>query len=267
MTVFASDLNNTIIFSAKKKEKYNCTKELICMDSTEEREFAYMTIESYERFRKLIQIVKFIPMTNCSMEQYARTRFFKELPVEYAVITGGGLLLHNKKIDTDWLSKTLELIDPSMDELWKSKRILEKDPNRCFIVKSIDGMITYTRSSNHIETVKRLRDSLDPDKVWINNIGEKIYVLPKELTKGKALQRLRKLMPDEMFYVAGDSSFDVSMLQQADVAIWSGKEDISMLHGFCKKYDINEIDFCEQVIIDILKVSSEKENYCDNDLL
>lgn len=258
MTVFASDLNSTIIFSFRKKAKYNCTKELICMDSTEEKEIAYMTIESYERFKKLIQMVKFIPMTNCSMAQYARTRFFKELPIEYAVITGGGMLLHNRKIDTNWLHETLELIDPSIEELWKSKKILEKDPNRCFIVKSIDDMIMYTRSSNHIETVKRLKDSLDSNKVWINNIGEKIYVLPNELSKGKALQRLRKLMPDETFYVAGDSSFDISMLQQADVAMWSGKEDIPMLHGFCKKYDINEIDFCEQVIIDTLKSISKE---------
>ena len=157
MTVFASDLNNTIIFSAKKKEKYNCTKELICMDSTEEREFAYMTIESYERFRKLIQIVKFIPMTNCSMEQYARTRFFKELPVEYAVITGGGLLLHNKKIDTDWLSKTLELIAPSMDELCKSKRILE---NLNLTYRDLNGKVLILDGYDEFN-IKDRREVLD----------------------------------------------------------------------------------------------------------
>lgn len=148
----------------------------------------------------------FIPLTNYSLAQYAKTRFFKDASIAYALITAGGILLHNRKIDTNWLYETLELIEPSLYELWKSKKILEKDPNRCAIVKSVDDMLMYTKSSNPIETLNRLQESLDSSKITIKHINKKIYVIPNELNKVKTLQRLQKLMPNEVFYVTSYSN-------------------------------------------------------------
>lgn len=162
----------------------------------------------------------FIPLTNCSLAQYAKSRFFKDISIEYALITAGGILLHNRKIDTNWLHETLELIEPSLYELWKSKKILEKDPNRCDIVKSVDDMMMHTKSSNSIETLNRLQESLDSNKVTIKHISEKIYVIPNELNKVKTLQRLQKLMPNEIFYITS----------------WSNSKDLNNIY---QKYNIN----------------------------
>jgi len=148
----------------------------------------------------------FIPLTNCSLAQYAKTRFFKDVSIVYALISAGGILLHNRKIDTNWLYETLELIEPSLYELWKSKKILEKDPNRCAIVKSLNDMMMHTKSSNPNETLNRLKESLDPSKITIKHINEKIYIIPNELNKVKTLQRLQKLMPNETFYITSCSN-------------------------------------------------------------
>lgn len=81
-------------------------------------------------------------------------------------------------------------------------------------------MMMHTKSSNSIETLNRLQESLDSNKVTIKHISEKIYVIPNELNKVKTLQRLQKLMPNEIFYITS----------------WSNSKDLNNIY---QKYNIN----------------------------
>ena len=64
-----------------------------------------------------------------------------------------------------------------------------------------------------------LKNRLDENLVDVFNNGEKIYVLPKSLDKGSAIRRLRKYLGADFMISAGDSEFDVPMLEYADVGL------------------------------------------------
>jgi hydroxymethylpyrimidine pyrophosphatase-like HAD family hydrolase len=46
-----------------------------------------------------------------------------------------------------------------------------------------------------------------------------VYVVPKQLNKGMAVNRLRKLLHPDYVIAAGDSEFDISMLEATDLGI------------------------------------------------
>ena len=47
----------------------------------------------------------------------------------------------------------------------------------------------------------------------------KVYIVPRQLNKGSALLRLKKRLGAELVIAAGDSGFDIPMLNQADFAL------------------------------------------------
>ena len=49
--------------------------------------------------------------------------------------------------------------------------------------------------------------------------GVKVYVVPKALSKGSAVQRFREYSGAAYTIAAGDSEFDCSMLEEADLGI------------------------------------------------
>ena len=48
---------------------------------------------------------------------------------------------------------------------------------------------------------------------------EKVYVVPKKLSKGTAVERFREYIKADKIIAAGDSEFDISMLRAADIRI------------------------------------------------
>ena len=58
--------------------------------------------------------------------------------------------------------------------------------------------------------------------------GEKVYVVPGKLNKGAAVERFRRYVGADEVIAAGDSEFDMSMAERADVGIVPA--------GFCKRY-------------------------------
>ena len=62
-----------------------------------------------------------------------------------------------------------------------------------------------------------LKRELEEKLVDVCNNGEKIYIVPKNLNKGMALERIKEKIKADYVMAAGDSDFDVSMLKKADV--------------------------------------------------
>ena len=67
--------------------------------------------------------------------------------------------------------------------------------------------------------VESLRGQLDADMVDVLHNGIKVYVVPKALSKGTAVKRFRSYIGSRDVIAAGDSEFDVSMLEAADLGI------------------------------------------------
>lgn len=223
MLVIATDLDNTLIYSQKKMAKQSC-----CVEWKEGRELSYMTEESYKRLQKINEKeeIHIIPVTTRSLEQYQRIEFLEKTP-KLALVANGGILLVNGKIDETWRQETLDIIAESKKELEKAWNYLEKDKNRSFELRNIDDMFLFTKSERPADTIAGLEKIMNPSLVSVIENYNKIYVMPYVLDKGLAVKRLKNYLKTGFFHknepftiiAAGDSSFDIPMLKEADYAI------------------------------------------------
>ena len=83
----------------------------------------------------------------------------------------------------------------------------------------------------------------------LDDNGEKVYVVPKKLNKGMAVKRLRKKMNPGYILAAGDSEFDVSMVEESDFGC--------VPDGFGKMFRLKE-DLKEDLKENVMEMESGK---------
>ena len=208
--IFCSDLDNTMIYSYRHDIRENKR----CVEIYQGREISFMTEKSYELLEDLCKKVLFVPVTTRTEEQYHRIAL-GFLP-EYALVCNGGVLLARGREEESWYRKSLELISDAGTELERAYRYLNEDEDRSFEVRNIRNLFLFTKSEKPLRTIERMRAVLNPALVTVFGNGVKVYVLPRELNKGTAVRRFRESMGAEQIVAAGDSGFDVPMLEEAD---------------------------------------------------
>lgn len=213
MIYFCSDLDNTLIYSYR----HDIGKEKVLVETKEGKELSYMSKVSYELLQKVAKKKELVPLTTRSLEQYSRISFGSQVKIKYALAANGGILLENNRINEDWLRETKKIVSYAEEEMEKGIQILKKDKKVCFEVRKVDEVSVFTKSSDPEETMKRLKETLDTDIVYISSNGIKVYIFPKALDKGSSLKRFRGYVgEDNCFLAAGDSDFDIPMLLAAD---------------------------------------------------
>ncbi len=214
MILFYCDLDNTLIYSYKHEIK----SRKRCAEIYQGREISFMTDTAYQLLRKLKNMVSIVPTTTRTMEQYQRI----DLGIgtlDYALVCNGGVLFLHGKEDADWYEETLARIAESRETLIYGEELLKKDKNRCFEVRNIRDLFLFTKSENPNASAEYLKKHIDTQKAEVFCNGIKVYIVPRQLNKGSALLRLKKKLGAEFAIAAGDSGFDVPMLNQADFAI------------------------------------------------
>jgi hydroxymethylpyrimidine pyrophosphatase-like HAD family hydrolase len=103
-----------------------------------------------------------------------------------------------------------------MGEIEKSLSLLEKDERRKFALRFPEKLFVFTKCSDPESVTDELKQELDCTKVNVFHNGEKVYVVPVNLNKGMALKRLREILEIEFIIAAGDSVFDISMVEEAE---------------------------------------------------
>ena len=218
MLLFAVDLDNTLLFSYKKYANG------ICVERKNDKALSYMTPKSYDLLKEVAQKVWLMPITTRSLAQYQRITLFDTQAPPIALCANGAICLKNGAIDESWQQETEALIAPSGDELEKALYLLTHDQAITLQPSFIDSAFVYAKSQNIALSLKRLQEQLDLTKVSLQTNGEKLYILPKNLTKGNALKRLCAQYQPQKIIAAGDSEFDLSMLLLADTAIIAPNE-------------------------------------------
>lgn len=209
--IFHSDLDNTLIYSYKR----NIGADKKCVEWYQGREVSYITTRTEEYLLKVKERCCLVPTTTRTIEQYQRIQLGIGIP-EYALVCNGGILLHHGVEDTAWYRESLELIRDSREMLIRAEQLMRQDEHRSMEVRNINDLFLFTKSSQPEQTVSMLASCLDLNLVDVFHNGIKVYVLPKKLSKGMAVRRLRQKLQPSLVYAAGDSEFDVSMLREAD---------------------------------------------------
>lgn len=212
--VFCSDLDNTLIYSYK----HEIGPDKKCVETYQGREVSYMTNRSCKLLRQVRERMLFVPTTTRTVEQYQRV-VFGEGPPEYALVCNGGVLLVNGRQDSGWYEESLGLVSGSQAALQEAVRVLEADRSVNFEVRWIERLFVFTKSMEPRQTVCRLQEYLQGGPVEVFSLGAKVYVVPGELNKGEAVRRFRRRVRAGAVAAAGDSRFDIPMLEEADFAI------------------------------------------------
>ena len=237
MILFASDLDNTLIYSYR----HDIGAAKRCVEIYQGREISFVTERTHALLKEIKKRVLFVPVTTRTVEQYERIDLGVGVP-EYALTCNGGVLLVNGREDDAWYEQSLRLVSDGADALSYGERLLEQDKNRCFEVRNIRGLFTL---------IAHLREKLDCEMADVFCNGSKVYIVPKKLKKGAAVLRLKEKLKADRIIAAGDSEFDISMLNCADLAF--APRELSRAKGIYKRVEFVERErVFSEVMLEIL---------------
>lgn len=249
--LFASDIDNTLIHSYK-----HMAEGELCIEYIKGREQGYMNSGVFERLSAMPENVQFLPVTTRSVEQFERIAF-PEGCFRRAVTTNGAILLENGVSNTEWRERTKVYADKVMPHLNELKAELDKCEglNVCRIVDEMYLYISVTEPSQAGEFYERYADDSCVD---VELSGRKIYFLPHEINKGAALKRLKEEGGFDVIIAAGDSTIDVSMLNEADIALTT--MELSPLVKAPKVLypEVSGADIAEFTIEQVLSIAEEQ---------
>ncbi len=254
MLIFNTDLDNTMIYSYK----HDIGDDKICAEIYQGREISFVTSKTAQLIKEVNETVLLVPTTTRTLEQYNRIDLGIGIP-KLALVCNGGVLLENGVENAEWYNESLRLTESAHDQLLLTEKILENDENRSFEIRNIRELFVFTKSEKPEESVENLKEQLDTDKVDVFNNGVKVYVVPKMLSKGKAIDRLREKLNPELIISAGDSEFDITMLNSSDVPI--APKDLADTANLPEKtIVVDEGIFSEKVLERVLQTAKYYSN-------
>ena len=255
MIILNTDLDNTIIYSYK----HNIGDKKRNVETYQGREISFITEESFELLHRVKEHCIIVPTTTRTREQYERINLGIGT-IEYALVCNGGILLHNGEEDERWYKQTQEEIKDCKIEMIKAEQIMEQDINRNFEVRNIRELFLFTKSEKPEKSVGILKERLNLKKVDVYQNGVKVYVVPKNLNKGRAISRFKAKLKKEQgitpikLIAAGDSEFDISMLNTADIGFAPYELSLSLKSNSHIKYMNAQENFTEQFLKNILNI-------------
>ena len=242
-----SDLDGTLINSAKRGGKDD-----IVIERKNKEDISCITLRQAVLFPQLSNI---IPVTTRSIEQYRRIKI-EGFDPEYALCSNGGNLIVGGKVSEDWFCCSKKLCKESEEEIKRLCSVLETDKHRCFEIRTVDELFLFTKSKDPQKTLENLGKS---ELCGCYSTGEKIYVFPKQLSKGNAVKRLAEVLGIEKNFIAcaGDSAIDVSMLNEAYTAVFTDNIPESCVDApekiICSKTGFEEFVTCYSYSHSIIK--------------
>ena len=224
MVIFFSDLDNTLIFSHRRK--YEGAK--VVAEFLNGKEQSYISLELLSVLKDNTRI-KLVPVTTRSIDQYTRIHILSnELHTNHALVCNGGVLLVDGKLDEDWLNESLILSEQESFEVNKILIMLKSDA-KVSTINRLQPFMFYFTCEAVDEYYSYLIQHADLNKVFIGKDARKIYVIASCINKGSSVERYVHRFGSEKYIIAGDSDFDIPMLNlEADgIASIGLKESIS----------------------------------------
>ncbi|EOO13916.1 HAD family hydrolase [Bacillus cereus] len=222
--IFASDLDQTLIYSRKSFRAHIEDASIQLIETLDGKEISFISYKTISLLKKLQLHSHFIPVTTRTIEQFQRLLLFKnEIVPEYVVTSNGGNILHNGKQDTIWKKKIQKRISTecleSNDILKEFEQLAHKD--WVTSKKTADRLFHYCivkRENIPYDELKAFTAWLD-EQGWTHSLqGRKLYFVPKPVNKWDAVQYIKEILQIDTVITAGDSLLDLCMLEKANYA-------------------------------------------------
>ena len=211
--IFFTDIDNTLIFSKKRSPK-----NAVCVEYKDGQPLSFMTERSIELYKTLFKKITVVPVTTRSTEQFMRIEHIKNS--HYAIVSNGAKLFIDGIEDKEWKDYYKACVESCMPVFEKCKNTLKKFFPLCN-VRMADNIFLYSRLDDESKKAfEILSDLCKNDNVNISESHGKIYVIPSEIGKGKAVKRfIEKYKFSGKTVSAGDSLMDLDMLLSTDYSI------------------------------------------------
>lgn len=159
-----------------------------------------------------------VPVTTRTFEQYERlSASLETLGWKDTLICNGSILLHNHVEDPAWTLESVRLSERDQDAFASLYKRVKSELDTETMV-SVLPFLFYIKTSEAEKVCAQLRQWADLSHLSILNDKRKVYCIPASLNKGSAVLRYRKRYELEHCMAAGDSIFDLPMLQAADIS-------------------------------------------------
>lgn len=252
MIIFHTDLDNTIIYSYK----HDIGPRKRNVELYQGREISFITEKTYDLLKQVKERMLIVPTSTRTIEQYQRI----DLGIgdfKYALVCNGGILLVDGKSDQAWYQHSLELVQPANAEMQRALSFLEGDARRTFELRFIEKLFVFTKCREPERVVEDLRVKLNPALVDVFHNGVKVYVVPKGLNKGAAVERMKEKLMPEYVIAAGDSEFDISMVELADKGLvpYGFRESFGVTGNVCEMCD-GKI-FSESLLEECIRIAGQ----------
>lgn len=224
--LFASDLDQTLIYSHRSFESTTSKGPLKPVEWLENQFISFMTQAALALLKELSHQVLFVPVTTRTKLQYLRLDFrdYGIFP-RYAVTSNGGKIFKEGREDNDWAKQVLagraqcaeaENLLRKFREISHPSWVI-KDPG-----KLADDLFYYCVIDRDKMPLNELADFglWARENRWDLSIqGRKLYLVPRHVSKKSAINYLREKEGVRTVVAAGDSLLDMEMLKNADVAL------------------------------------------------
>lgn len=225
MTVFFADLDRTLIYSTDAlglREPDHEELPLVCVEMYRGQPASFVTEVAAKGIGRLLQDDALVPVTTRSVEQYRRVRLPGPLP-GLALVANGGLLLRDGELDEDYRKGTASRLDGStpLSVVFAHLQAVA-DPRFSVNLRTVEELFCYAVVDTDAVPpgwAVELADYAAGVGWQVSDQGRKVYLLPAELSKGKAVLRIADELDLNGFIAAGDTSTDEPMLAASAHAI------------------------------------------------
>lgn len=223
-TLVAVDLDQTLIYSQQSIARAGRTTDgLICVELLDEAPQSFVTPTALAGLVQLHATTAFVPATTRTRAQYERIDLGGIRP-RHAVVANGAEILVDGVPDPGWAARTEELL--STDALSPSAvaRHLQDvlDPawtKRILVAQDAFAMAVVERDRVPLWVIEQLHIWAADHGLGVSLQGRKFYVIPRWLSKGAAVEEVRRRTGTVRLLSAGDSLLDTCLLEMADVAV------------------------------------------------
>lgn len=211
--LFASDLDNTLLFSHRHRQPGDR-----CVERLNGAEQGFFTQDTLDLLPQVVRRVHLLPITTRSVEQYLRIQWPEGTVPRWALTANGAVLLRDGEVDRAWYAASQALVRDHREALAAVLDHLTRQ-GMATSARCVEGVYVYAAYPDAPTAERAARDWCGGFVLQAVVSGRKVYFFPPGIDKGTALRRAVERFGLERVIAAGDSVIDVPMLRRADLAM------------------------------------------------
>ncbi len=237
MLLYASDLDQTLIYSERSRGMELDPATMVAAETVEGRVTSHISRIALERLQQVAGQIPFVPVTTRVIELYDRIHLFRDQVVPaYAITSNGAHILVDGKIDQEWHAYIMEdvrkLSAPATEAIAVFHGIASSD----WVIRESYWEDTFysilvKREEMPYEQVMALAPQLEQLGWGLSIQGRKVYLVPLPVSKNRAIAHAKQLCGATHVIASGDSLLDLGLLRAAEEAIAPAHGELYRAYG------------------------------------